>query len=72
VGRITAPLLICHGEKDPRVPVGEARQIERALRDRSRPVETLYFADEGHGFSKRPNRVKYLRTIAKFLHERIG
>ena len=72
VDRITAPLLILHGEKDPRVPVGEARQIEQALKDLSRPVEALYFSDEGHGFSKRPNRVRYLKAVAKFLHERIG
>ena len=72
VDRITAPLLILHGEKDPRVPVGEARQSERALKDLGRPVEALYFPDEGHGFSKRPNRVRYVKAVAKFLHERIG
>ena len=29
-------------------------------------------SDAQHGFSKRANRVKYLRAVARFLHERIG
>lgn len=67
VDRIRAPLLLGHGERDPRVPVGEARQIEAALKARGAPVEAVYFRDEGHGFLKRPNRRQWTRRLAEFL-----
>ncbi len=65
--RITAALLVAHGENDPRVPVGEARQIEAELKRLGRPVETLIFPDEGHGFRKPANRKKHLETLARFF-----
>jgi dipeptidyl aminopeptidase/acylaminoacyl peptidase len=46
--RIRAPLLVLHGANDPRVPVGEARQIVQAVREQGRPAELLLFPDEGH------------------------
>jgi dipeptidyl aminopeptidase/acylaminoacyl peptidase len=48
---IDAPLFVLHGENDPRVPVGEAKQIAEQAAEHV-PVETLIFEDEGHGFSK--------------------
>jgi dipeptidyl aminopeptidase/acylaminoacyl peptidase len=72
VGRIASPLLIGHGENDPRVPVGEARQIEAALVARGRPVEALYFSDEGHGFRMRENRRLWLRRLGAFLERYLG
>lgn len=55
VGRITRPMLIMQGANDPRVPQSESDQIVEKLR--ARGVETWYvlFADEGHGFQKKPN-----------------
>jgi dipeptidyl aminopeptidase/acylaminoacyl peptidase len=72
VDRIRAPLLVAHGENDPRVPVHEARQIEAALRARGTPVRALYFPDEGHGWQKRENRRTYLRAVAEFLRDTVG
>jgi len=67
VDRIIAPLLIIHGENDPRVPVGEARQIAKALGDRGVAVDTLIFPDEGHGTSKRSNQLTSYRRRVDFL-----
>ncbi|MCC7139283.1 MAG: S9 family peptidase [Planctomycetes bacterium] len=67
VDRIRAPLLVGHGQNDPRVPVGEARQIVDALEARGRTVEALIFPDEGHGFSRRENRVRWVRAVGTFL-----
>lgn len=64
---IQAPLFVLHGENDPRVPAGEARQIVDALRERDIPVRKLIFEDEGHGFSKLENRIKAYSAIAEFL-----
>jgi dipeptidyl aminopeptidase/acylaminoacyl peptidase len=70
--RITTPLLVIHGENDPRVPVGEARQIIAALEARSTPVDSLIFPDEGHGASKRPNVIATYRKMVEFLDAHLG
>ncbi len=67
VDRIRGALLVVHGENDPRVPVGEARQILRALQSRSVPVDSLIFPDEGHGVAKRPNRLLLYRRMVEFF-----
>lgn len=67
VDRIKTPLLVIHGENDPRVPVGEARQIAAAISARGGVVDTLIFPDEGHGVSKRPNVLKSYRTQVDFF-----
>ena len=36
VDNITAPLMIIHGENDPRVPAGEARQLAARLKEKRR------------------------------------
>jgi dipeptidyl aminopeptidase/acylaminoacyl peptidase len=71
VDRIRAPLLIIHGANDPRVPVGEARQMAKAIADRGGIVDTLIFPDEGHGISKRANRLVSYRRIVDFLNQQL-
>jgi dipeptidyl aminopeptidase/acylaminoacyl peptidase len=69
VDRIRAPLFIVHGANDPRVPVGEARQIHEALTARGTRCELLVYDDEGHGLQKLANRLDaYPRAVA-FLEE---
>ncbi len=67
VQRIEAPLLVLHGENDPRVPVGEAEQIVEEVEAQGVPVEKLIFPDEGHGFSKLDNRIEAYTKVAEFL-----
>jgi dipeptidyl aminopeptidase/acylaminoacyl peptidase len=69
--QIRAPLLIVHGENDPRVPVEEARQIARSIKARGGTVETLIFPDEGHGIGKLSNRLIFYRQMVEFLDEHI-
>jgi dipeptidyl aminopeptidase/acylaminoacyl peptidase len=64
---IETPLLVIHGENDPRVPVGEARQIIEAIEAKGGVVESLIFPDEGHGVSKRPNSLVMYRRMVEFL-----
>ncbi len=65
VDRIRAPLFIIHGANDPRVPVGEARQIHRSLTDRGIPCELVVYDDEGHGLKRLSNRLDaYPKAIA--------
>ncbi|MFB6133689.1 MAG: prolyl oligopeptidase family serine peptidase [Halanaeroarchaeum sp.] len=65
---IEAPLMVLHGENDPRVPVGEAEQIAAEAAAHV-PVETRIFEDEGHGFTKLENRIEAYRSIVDFLDE---
>jgi dipeptidyl aminopeptidase/acylaminoacyl peptidase len=71
VDRIKAPLLVVHGENDPRVPVGEARQIAEAVRSQGGFAELLIFPDEGHGVAKLSNRLVYYRRMVEFLDEHL-
>ncbi|MFO0608202.1 MAG: S9 family peptidase [Polyangiales bacterium] len=72
VDRIRAPLFVIHGANDPRVPVGEAEQIVEALRARQRRVEYLRFDNEGHGVSRRENRVRAYGDLVRFFDEVLG
>ncbi|CAN5616073.1 S9 family peptidase [soil metagenome] len=65
--RITAPLMVIHGKNDPRVPVGEAKQIVERVRDNGGAVEYLPYEDEGHGLAKLKNRLDAYPRIAAFL-----
>ncbi|MDH3222131.1 MAG: prolyl oligopeptidase family serine peptidase [Gemmatimonadota bacterium] len=50
--RIMSPLMVVQGANDPRVPVGESRQIVERVRDNDQAVAYIEAADEGHGFRK--------------------
>ena len=65
---IETPLLVVHGENDPRVPVGEARQIIDAILQRGGAVDSLIFPDEGHGSSKRVNIIAEYRKQVEFFN----
>ena len=67
VDLIETPLLVIHGENDPRVPVGEARQIIAAIQSRGGIVDSLIFPDEGHGASKRVNIIAEYRKQVEFF-----
>ncbi|KAA9409262.1 S9 family peptidase [Haloarcula hispanica] len=71
VDRIDAPLFVLHGANDPRVPVGEAEQIAEQAAERGVPVEKLVFDDEGHGISKRENRIEAYTAVVEFLNEHV-
>ncbi len=45
---ISTPMLVIHGDKDYRVPIGEALRLWADLSGRSKDVRFLYFPDENH------------------------
>jgi dipeptidyl aminopeptidase/acylaminoacyl peptidase len=59
--------MVIQGANDPRVPVGEALQIHRALQARQVESSLMIFADEGHGSDKRSNKVLELGHSLDFL-----
>ncbi|MBN1212404.1 MAG: S9 family peptidase [candidate division Zixibacteria bacterium] len=64
---IKTPLLVVHGVNDPRVPIGEARQVIQAVKDNGGVVDSLIFPDEGHGASKRVNIIAEYRKQVEFF-----
>jgi len=71
-GDITAPLMVIHGANDPRVPVTEAEQVVKSLRERGLPVAYLRYEDEGHGIVKLKNKLDCYPQIAAFLEKHLG
>jgi dipeptidyl aminopeptidase/acylaminoacyl peptidase len=71
VDKIKKPLLVVQGQNDPRVPVTEAAQMVKAIRDHGGLVWYLVAKDEGHGFAKKKNAdFQFLATLA-FLQEHL-
>lgn len=77
VAAITAPMLVIHGDKDYRVPIGQglqlwsdllhAQQAERA-QNRNR---FLYFPDENHWILSPGNSKLWYETVLGFLDEHV-
>ncbi|MHB8362171.1 MAG: S9 family peptidase [Patescibacteria group bacterium] len=67
VDKIIAPLLIIHGKNDPRVPLLEAKQIYKSLKNRKQKVELLVYKDEGHGIVKLKNRIDSYTKVETFI-----
>jgi dipeptidyl aminopeptidase/acylaminoacyl peptidase len=72
VDDIRAPLMLIHGANDPRVPVGEARQLHASLRARGIASELLVYEDEGHGLAKRANRLDAAPRMLAFLRKNLN
>jgi dipeptidyl aminopeptidase/acylaminoacyl peptidase len=72
VDDMRAPLMLVHGANDPRVPVGEARQLHALLQARGVQSELLIYEDEGHGLAKRVNRLDAYPRMFEFLRRHLG
>ncbi|MCX7020528.1 MAG: S9 family peptidase [Candidatus Sumerlaeota bacterium] len=69
---IERPLLIGQGANDPRVKQAESDQIAAAARKNGKEVEYLVFPDEGHGFARPENRLKFYAAAEGFLAKHLG
>jgi dipeptidyl aminopeptidase/acylaminoacyl peptidase len=72
VDQIKIPLLIAQGANDPRVKQAESEQIVEAMKSKGIDYEYMLFPDEGHGFAKPENRLKFYATAEKFLAQYLG
>lgn len=71
IDRVTAPVIVLHGANDTNVPVVEAEQVVESLRARNIPNQYILFPDEGHGFSKTPNRVRSTVSVVLWFAEHL-
>jgi dipeptidyl aminopeptidase/acylaminoacyl peptidase len=69
---IRIPLLIAQGANDPRVKQAESEQIVAALAKAGIEHEYLLFPDEGHGFARPENRLRFYDVADRFLARHLG
>jgi len=72
VNQIKIPILIAQGANDPRVKQAESEQIVEAMKKKGIEYEYMLFPDEGHGFVKPENRLKFYAAAEKFLAKHLG
>ena len=65
--KVTKPLIVLQGSKDPRVLQVESDEIVAGVRKNGVPVEYVLFEDEGHGFVKKENQITAYSKILEFL-----
>ena len=72
VEQIKIPMLIAQGANDPRVKQAESEQIVEAMKNKGIDFEYMLFPDEGHGFAKPENRLRFYTAAEKFLAKHLG
>ncbi len=71
VARIDVPIFVVQGENDPRVPVTEAVQMVKALREEGQTVWYMNALNEGHGYKRRENKDVYQQATVLFLQQHL-
>ncbi|OII13050.1 peptidase S9 [Curtobacterium sp. MCBA15_009] len=77
VADITSPMLVIHGDRDYRVPIGEGLRLwselaeHHAAADGTMPHRFLYFPDENHWVLKPQHAVVWYETVFAFLGQHV-
>ncbi|NTW42133.1 MAG: prolyl oligopeptidase family serine peptidase, partial [Cellulomonadaceae bacterium] len=80
VGQIATPMLVVHGDKDYRVPIGEGLRLWYELLAHSQlpaddegrtPHRFLYFPDENHWVLSPQNAKVWYQVVLGFLGEHV-
>ncbi|GII54492.1 peptidase S9 [Planotetraspora thailandica] len=69
--KITTPMLVIHGDKDYRVPIGEGLRLWWDLQRSGVESKFLYFPDENHWVLKPGNAVVWYETVLAFLSQHV-
>ena len=64
---VTTPLLILHGGNDERVPIGQPMEFYRALKDRGKTTELVFYPREGHGFTEYYHQMDRMKREYEWL-----
>ncbi len=71
IGQIRTPMLVIHGNKDYRVPVGEALRLWWDLSRHGAEARFLYFPDENHWILTPGNARIWYETVFAFLAQHV-
>jgi dipeptidyl aminopeptidase/acylaminoacyl peptidase len=66
------PMLVIHGARDQRVPIGNSHSLWLALQSRSVPSRLLVYPDENHWILKPQNARLWYQTVFAFLDEHVS
>jgi dipeptidyl aminopeptidase/acylaminoacyl peptidase len=69
IDRVVAPMLLLHGDRDPRVPMHESDQFNEALELRQKKVVYERFTYAGHGFIRPDHRRRAYAAVAAHFRE---
>jgi dipeptidyl aminopeptidase/acylaminoacyl peptidase len=69
---IRVPLLIGHGQFDPRVKLAQSEKIVDTIRKNGGKVTFVVYSDEGHGFARPENNLDFDGRTEEFLHGCLG
>ena len=69
---VRVPLLVIQGANDPRVLQVESDELVANVRANGVSVDYLVLEDEGHGFSKRANRISVSEAFLTFLQKNLS
>ena len=69
---IRVPLLIGHGQFDPRVKLSQSEKIVETIRKNGGKVTFVVYSDEGHGFQRPENNLDFDGRTEEFLHGCLG
>ena len=68
---IVTPMLVIHGDKDYRVPIGEALRLWWDLQRHGKTARFLYFPDENHWVLTPGNVKAWYATVLAFLDHHV-
>ncbi|MFI6796789.1 S9 family peptidase [Streptosporangium canum] len=71
LAEISTPMLVIHGDKDYRVPIGEGLRLWWDLQRSGVESKFLYFPDENHWVLKPGNAVVWYETVLAFLDQHV-
>ena len=71
VGAVSAPLLVAHGDRDPRVPMNESEQFVAAMERHGKRVRYERFTPAGHGFIRPDHQRRIFAAVAAHFREHL-
>jgi dipeptidyl aminopeptidase/acylaminoacyl peptidase len=72
VNNVKTPTMIMHGQVDTRVPIAQAQEFYRALKEHNVPVEFVVYPRENHGFTEPRHQMDRVRRYVRFFAEYLG
>ena len=71
VERIQVPLLMAYGQYDPRVRIDQGEVLADRLKRQGKDFTNIVIENEGHGFAKLENRLRFYSEVDSFLKQHL-
>ena len=71
INQLKAPILIFQGANDTNVPKWSSDMFVNKLKTMNKPVDYIVYPNEGHGFTKRANRIDWIQRTVDFFKQNL-